>query len=62
MLHSITSRVLLSYPLIRAVVKAYQLLGAQCGHGVGAPLIVTELDLGHKGGKQFHDGSNLAAN
>jgi hypothetical protein len=44
------------------VVEANQLLRPQGNHGVGAPLIVTELDLGHGRGEQFNDGSNLAAN
>jgi hypothetical protein len=42
-------------------VEANQLLGLQGGHGIGASFIVTELDLGHGGGKQFNDGSNLTA-
>jgi len=52
---------LLGYPLARAVVEANQFLGPQCSHGVGASLVVTELNLGHGGREQFNDGSNLAA-
>jgi len=52
---------LLRYPFVRAVVQANQFLGPQCSHGVCAPLVVAELDLGHGGGEQFNDGSNLAA-
>jgi hypothetical protein len=53
---------LLGNLLVWTVVEANQLLGAQCGHGIGASLIVAELDLGHGGGEHFNDGSNLAAN
>jgi hypothetical protein len=53
---------LLGYPFVWAVVEADQLLRAQCSHGVGTPLIVTEFDLCHGGGEQFNDGSNLTAN
>jgi hypothetical protein len=44
------------------MVKANQFVSLQGGHGVGAPFIVTEFDLGHAGGEQFNDGSDLAAN
>jgi hypothetical protein len=53
---------LLGYPFVWAMMEADQLLGAQCGHGVGASLIVTELDFGDGGSEQFYDCSNLAAN
>jgi hypothetical protein len=43
------------------MVEANYFLRAQGNHGVGAALIVTELNLGHGGGKQFDDGSNLTA-
>ncbi len=52
----------LGHPFVRPVVKAHQLLGAQGCHGVGAPLIVAKLDLGHGGGKQLDYSSNLATN
>jgi len=48
--------------LVGAVVEADQLLRPQCGYGVGPSSIVTELDLGHGGGEQFNDRSNLIAN
>jgi hypothetical protein len=44
------------------MVEANHFLRAQGYHGVGVPLIVTELNLGHGGGEQFDDGSNLTAN
>jgi hypothetical protein len=44
------------------MVKENQLVRAQCSHGIGAPLIVRELDLRHGGREQFNDRSNLAAN
>jgi len=37
-----------SYPLVSRG-EANQLLGVQCGHGIGAPLIVTEFDLATEG-------------
>ena len=44
------------------MVETNQLFRAQSGHGVGSPLIIAELDLGHGGSKQFDDCANLTAN
>jgi hypothetical protein len=48
--------------LERAMMEPNQLLCPQRNHGIGAPLIVAELNLGHRWGEQLDYGSNLAAN
>jgi hypothetical protein len=43
------------------MVETNQLFGAQGDNGVGTPLILNEFDLCHRGGEEFDNGSNLAA-
>jgi hypothetical protein len=50
-----------SHKLKRAGMETNQLLGGQHGHGVSAPLVVAEFDLGDSRGKELNNRPHLAA-